>query len=169
MLIKLPPIIGENDSGKTNLLTALAQLNPAQPEPKIDLLTDIPNFISKVDFDEDCPLISSIWEIEESDQNKLVDVRNVGKSIKEVRIEKKIKDVRPVVVFESPTDFELVYGGVLELLDKLETQIDPKFSVSGRRMRRRRGREGIIEHLHNFSTKFKTSKLFVDSIKKFIS
>jgi len=35
-------LVGENESGKTNILTALLKLNPADNDTKIDLLSDYP-------------------------------------------------------------------------------------------------------------------------------
>lgn len=98
-------LVGENESGKTNILTALLKLNPADENTKIDLLSDYPRqkyteerneaggkkFIEAIfKFDENYQLDFVIDSNNDLDENDDSDTKNLKETVcfEYVRIER---------------------------------------------------------------------------------
>lgn len=88
-------LVGENESGKTNILTALLKLNPADKDTKIDLLSDYPRqkYTEERNIASTKKFIEAIFEIDEPysyqqiDENKEEDNCKI-ESFKYIRVER---------------------------------------------------------------------------------
>ena len=80
-------LVGRNESGKTNLLLALASLNP--PSRKLEVLSfikDFPRDRPKTAFSEDLVVVRTVWELSEVEQQELGDIFPRAKNVTKVNI-----------------------------------------------------------------------------------
>ena len=109
---KITPLIGENDSGKTNLLTGLALLNPIHSGQKFNKYIDSPNFKSENKLRE--PFISTIWELTKLDQDSITKEFPVAKNLKTIQIEMSHENSKTVQI-NLPTEDQINSSEILEL------------------------------------------------------
>ncbi len=176
---KITPLIGENDSGKTNLLHALAQLNPIQHEIKVPQHTDIPNFLtSKTEGENWKPIVKSDWEMEEADKNELSKIWKIGKNISKVRVEKNFfENTSAIVKFEIPSELEVIRSCFLELIEKIEQRYSIPAKRVGQSNKLLKLRLELLNSSKKFSDKLKAkssieailedSKKFLESLNQF--
>ena len=68
-------LVGRNESGKTNLLLALASLNPPTREIEaLSFVKDFPRDRPKTDFSEDLDVVETWWSLTSAEQSKLTSI-----------------------------------------------------------------------------------------------
>lgn len=79
-------LVGRNESGKTNLLLALASLNPPGEMPEMTFVKDFPRDRMRDEFSENTSLLETTWELTDREQRELADIFPRAKDVREVTI-----------------------------------------------------------------------------------
>ena len=65
-------LLGRNESGKTNLMTALASLNPPQSVSELSFVRDFPRDREIDDYDPDLRVVDTVWTLDDAECKELV-------------------------------------------------------------------------------------------------
>jgi energy-coupling factor transporter ATP-binding protein EcfA2 len=79
-------LVGRNESGKTNLLLALASLKPPDGMPELTFVKDFPRDRMRDEFSEDVRPLETIWELTDKEQRELGGIFPRAKDVREVTI-----------------------------------------------------------------------------------
>lgn len=83
----LTALIGRNESGKSNLLRALRCVNPSEGVEPLDPVVDFPRDRPLDDCTDDTPVVISLWELDECEQEEVCDLWPGPEKISEIQIE----------------------------------------------------------------------------------
>lgn len=104
-------LVGRNESGKSNLLTALEHLNPAGGVKKLNPVKDFPRDRSLDECTDDTDVVRSLWELTPADQAAIKEVYPRGAAVKQVRVIRPYGATRRIGFIGLPSlavDFEQV-------------------------------------------------------------
>src|SRR5689334_3104150 len=73
---RLTALVGRNESGKSNLLLALASLNPPSGSKKLDPIKDFPHGRRTSECTDQTPVVYTTWELSEIETNELLKILN---------------------------------------------------------------------------------------------
>lgn len=79
-------LVGRNESGKTNLLFALASLNPPDGMPEMTFVKDFPRNRMRDEFSENTKLLETTWELTDTEQRELAGIFARARDVREVTI-----------------------------------------------------------------------------------
>lgn len=79
-------LVGRNESGKTNLLLALASLNPPDGMPEMTFVKDFPRDRMRDEFSQDTKFLESTWELSDKEKRELAGIFPRAKEVCEVII-----------------------------------------------------------------------------------
>jgi energy-coupling factor transporter ATP-binding protein EcfA2 len=79
-------LVGRNESGKTNLLVALACLNPPEGMEELSFVKDFPRDREVADFHRDLRVVDTVWELSKTERAALADVFARAAGISEVTV-----------------------------------------------------------------------------------
>ena len=83
----LTSLVGRNESGKSNLLLALASLNPAGGRKPLNKTKDFPRGRRLQEYKDDAPVVETHWRLSETEAGALgATLGDYGTTITEVRI-----------------------------------------------------------------------------------
>ncbi len=77
-------LVGRNESGKTNLLLALASLNPPEGMPEMTFVKDFPRGRMPSDFSADEYFLWTTWELDEDERRELAEMFPRAEGVSEV-------------------------------------------------------------------------------------
>lgn len=119
-------LVGTNESGKTNLMTPLAKLNPAEPRP-IDLMQDMPrkNYHSLRNLSPKPIFISACFKLSKQERKRLTEIapRQDFSDVTFTRISRDFDDVMHIEFVDAVTDgdfTELVNVCILKIADAIQ-------------------------------------------------
>lgn len=104
---KLTPLLGRNESGKSNLLHALRTLNPVEGFSALNKYENFPRNQDLKKCTDSTSVVTSFWELSKTDKANLAKIWPRGKSATTVKIER-LYDGQRIVEFPdiSPQDFK---------------------------------------------------------------
>lgn len=79
-------LVGRNESGKTNLLMALANLNPAQGMSELSFIKDYPRDREVDDFSPDLTVLDTTWRLDSDERAALAEIIPALADIEQVRV-----------------------------------------------------------------------------------
>ncbi len=79
-------LVGRNESGKTNLLLALQSLNPPGGIKELSFVKDFPRDRRREDFSKDLPVVETLWELADEEQEQLAEIYPRASAVKEISI-----------------------------------------------------------------------------------
>ena len=79
-------LVGRNESGKTNLLLALASLKPPGGMTEMTFVKDFPRDRMRDEFSEDTRPVETTWELTDQEQQELAEIFPRAKNVREVTI-----------------------------------------------------------------------------------
>ncbi len=129
-LDRLLSIVGRNETGKTNLLTALASLNRVDGVTPLSEVDDFPRDRALSEFSENVRVVDTLWELTTPETKHLAQLFPRAKGVSRVTIGRAYKPTRYVGFVDLP---ELAVDSVL--VDQLATRIKQSVSASVRRKR----------------------------------
>lgn len=88
---KITPLVGRNESGKSNLLLALASLNPANGRKDLIPIKDFPRDRRLEECTDATKVVESEWELSEDDIAELDEVLGSNHGITKVNVERYYK------------------------------------------------------------------------------
>lgn len=91
---KITPLVGRNESGKSNLLLALASLNPAEGIKDLKPIKDFPRDRHLHECNDATPVVSTEWQLETSDIKALDEILGEGHGLKTVTVGRYYKATR---------------------------------------------------------------------------
>ena len=83
---QLTALIGQNESGKSNLLRALYSLNPSDHSEVLNKEKDFPRHCNPEDCDDNASTIFTVWELDDEDRESIGELWERGKTATAVRI-----------------------------------------------------------------------------------
>ena len=155
-------LIGENDCGKTNLLKALAYLNPVEQGVTLNKSSDFPNFKEKNNSEFMKPVVSTVWTLTKPEQDLLTENWEGTTGITQVKIEKNYENMQPIVQVLNLNDIGVSGSEIKKLLSDLI------ISFSGRQIRRRRGEINILNELEEFKDQIENSAISDNALNSVI-
>ncbi|MCB1734160.1 MAG: AAA family ATPase [Gammaproteobacteria bacterium] len=129
-LDRLLSIVGRNETGKTNLLTALASVNRVDGVQPLSEVDDFPRDRELSEFNENVRVVDTLWELSPAERNKLGELFPRAQHVKQVTIGRAYKPTRYVGFVELP---ELAIDQTL--VEQLATRIQQSIATSARRKR----------------------------------
>lgn len=90
---KITPLVGRNESGKSNLLLALASLNPANGRKDLIPIKDFPRDRRLQECTDTTKVVESRWELSEDDIAELCEILGINHGIKKVTIGRYYKSI----------------------------------------------------------------------------
>lgn len=91
---KRTALVGRNESGKTNLLQALESLNPPDKPEALSFAKDFPRERSRDDYADSLPVVETLWELSNSEQQELRTIFPRAQSVKQVTVGRQFDAVR---------------------------------------------------------------------------
>ena len=83
----LTALVGRNESGKSNLLRALCSMNPSGGVEALDPVVNFPRDRPLDDCTDETPVVTSLWDLDQREQEEVCDLWRRATKISEVRIE----------------------------------------------------------------------------------
>ena len=112
-------LVGRNESGKSNLLFALASLNPPGKRQSLSVKKDFPRDRPKSEFSEDLTVVDTIWELGPEEKVELERIFPRAKNVSKVTVSRRYKASPLVVGFvglpQLNIDQELLQGHLTKL------------------------------------------------------
>ena len=105
---QLTALIGQNESGKSNLLRALYSLNPSDGSEVLNKEKDFPRHCNQEDCNDDIKAISTVWELDDEDRESIGELWERGKNAT-IAIVSRNYGNRLVIVFKglAAAEFDL--------------------------------------------------------------
>lgn len=129
-LDRLLALVGRNETGKTNLLTALASLNRVDGVQPLSEVDDFPRDRDLGEFSENVRVVDTLWDLTPTERKRLAALFPRAKGVKRVTIGRAYKPTRYVGFVDLP---ELAVDEVL--VDQIGTRIKQSVEASVRRKR----------------------------------
>ncbi|MCP5141915.1 MAG: AAA family ATPase [Gammaproteobacteria bacterium] len=129
-LDRLLSIVGRNETGKTNLLTALASVNRVDGVQPLSEVDDFPRDRELSEFNENVRVVDTLWELSPAERSKLGEIFPRAQHVKQVTIGRAYKPTRYVGFVELP---ELTVDRAL--VEQIATRIQQSVATSARRKR----------------------------------
>src|SRR5258708_39501730 len=85
-LSHVTPLLGRNESGKSNLLLALRTLNPAEGFTALNPTKDFPRPRRLTECNDQTEVVSSLWRLTPEEQQELAEIVPRAGSVTHVRI-----------------------------------------------------------------------------------
>lgn len=79
-------LVGRNESGKTNLLLALASLNPPGRMPEMTFVKDFPRDRMRDEFSEGATFLETAWRLTDDEQQELTEIFPRARGVREVKV-----------------------------------------------------------------------------------
>jgi len=98
---KITALLGRNESGKTNLLRALASINPASGDKTLNKVKDFPRHLALREFSENDAVVETYWKLNEDEQSELLGICPNADATKNVSISRTYKGTN-LVWFSAP-------------------------------------------------------------------
>ena len=102
---QLTSLLGRNESGKSNLLRALHSLNPSDGFQPLDKVKNFPRHRRLEECTANTPIVSTIWDLDDSDREELAELWSNGGTATAVRINRNYGD-RGTVSFEGVAELK---------------------------------------------------------------
>lgn len=83
---RITALLGRNESGKSNLLRGLHTLNPAEGFVALNPIKDFPRHRKLTECTDSTPVVSSVWELDDSERAELTSIWPRAKDVTEVQI-----------------------------------------------------------------------------------
>lgn len=122
-------LVGRNESGKTNLLLALASLKPPDGMPEMTFVKDFPRDRMRSEFDADAIFLWTTWKLDQGERQGLVEIFPRAEGVSEVTIWRSYKPGRYVSFLCLPAlavDTGLVEGHLAALRRSLNSSLRGK-------------------------------------------
>lgn len=114
-------LVGRNESGKTNLLLALASLNPPDGVKELSQVKDFPRDRPFNDFNKDLPVVDTEWELSGAERNALREIL-LGQEVERVKVGRRYHTKQWVDLGIGPAT--VPHEAVRERLDSLERSLN---------------------------------------------
>ena len=99
---KLTALLGRNESGKSNLLRALASLNPIDGIKKLDPIKNFPRHRRLEECNDRTPVVSSRWQLDDAERQELGKILPRAAAVTHVTVQRQYDALR-LVGFVSMT------------------------------------------------------------------
>ena len=99
---KMTTLVGRNESGKSNMLLALASLNPPGGPVALSTLKDFPRDRDREAFDQELSVVESRWSLDEEESGKLNEIYGRDVGVTEVIVARGYAAARTVRVSAAP-------------------------------------------------------------------
>lgn len=87
-------LVGRNESGKTNLLIALASLNPADGIEELSFVKDFPRDREVADFTRDLRVVDTVWELSAEERAAIAEAFPRAAEVSEVTVGRVYRPLR---------------------------------------------------------------------------
>lgn len=88
---KVTTLVGRNESGKTNLLSALHSINPPGGAKDLSPIKDFPRHRRLSECKDDTPVVETLWDLDPNEQAKLASMFPRAKGVTRVEIGRRYK------------------------------------------------------------------------------
>jgi predicted ATP-dependent endonuclease of OLD family len=122
-------LVGRNESGKSNLLLALASLKPPGKLKSLSEIKDFPRDRSRSDFSEDLTVVATFWELSPDETAELASIFPRARDVNHVRVYRRYKAAR-LVGFEGLSDLEVSHELVQDCLTKIGRSVNGALRVA---------------------------------------
>jgi hypothetical protein len=122
---KVTTLVGRNESGKTNLLLGLHNLNPPGGPKDLSAIKDFPRHRRMSECKPDTPVVETVWELDASERARLVGLFPRAKSVTQVSIGRAYKAGNRWVGFVGLREIKFDYPDVLAQFQKLKAALVP--------------------------------------------
>ncbi|MCG7495202.1 AAA family ATPase [Thalassobius sp. Cn5-15] len=106
MASRITALLGRNESGKTNLLRALASLKPPEGISELSKIKDFPRNRRLSECTPDTPVVETSWELTEQEWNLLQGIWPRAKAGEPVRVGRNYAKGRWVSIPANPIEFD---------------------------------------------------------------
>lgn len=93
---QLTSLLGRNESGKSNLLRALHSLNPSGGFKALNKVKDFPRHRRLEECTDNTPVVSTLWELDDTDRGELTKIWGRGGTATAVRVGRNYGEGRTV-------------------------------------------------------------------------
>ena len=114
---QLTAFVGRNESGKSNLLRALHNLNPSDDSEVLDINEDFPRQRKSGDCSDTVATISTVWELNDEEQKAIGELCEQCKAATTVRIDR-YYDAPLVFDFEGEVSEEFDFTAIKNYVQK---------------------------------------------------
>lgn len=125
-------LVGRNESGKTNLLLALQDLNPPGGRAPLVWVKDFPRNRPRSEFHESLPVVSTVWELSEAERAELSSTFPRASTVCRVRVVRKY-DTALLVSFEDLAPVSVPTAEVADQLRSLKASAQASARTSSDR------------------------------------
>lgn len=106
MASRITALLGRNESGKTNLLRALASLNPPEGISELSGIKDFPRNRRLSECTPDTPVVETSWKLTEQEWYTLQEIWPRAKAGEPIRVGRKYTKGRWVSIPANPIEFD---------------------------------------------------------------
>jgi hypothetical protein len=127
---KMTTLVGRNESGKSNLLLALAALNPAGGIKPLSSIKDFPRHRPLTECNDDTPAVAAKWTLDAAEQAALVAIFPRAAGVTQVEISRSYKakhrvrfiDLKPFPF--SVTQIKTALGEVIAVVNAVAEKLE---------------------------------------------
>lgn len=87
-------LVGRNESGKTNLLLALASLKPPDGMPEMTFVKDFPRDRMRNEFSTDATFLETAWKLDDEEQRELAEIFPRATGVREAMVGRSYRPAR---------------------------------------------------------------------------
>jgi len=120
---KVTTLVGRNESGKTNLLLGLHNLNPPGGPKDLSAIKDFPRHRRMSECKPDMPVVETVWELDAAEQARLAGLFPRAKSVTQVSIGRAYKAGNRWVGFVGLREIKFDHPDVLAQFQKLKAAL----------------------------------------------
>lgn len=120
---KVTTLVGRNESGKTNLLLGLHNLNPPGGPKDLSAIKDFPRHRRMSECKPDTPVVETVWELDAAERARLVGLFPRAKSVTQVSIGRAYKAGNRWVGFVGLREIKFDHPDVLAQFQKLKAAL----------------------------------------------
>ena len=115
---QLTALIGQNESGKSNLLRALYSLNPSDGSEVLNKEKDFPRHLDPEDCDDNTKAILTVWELEDEDREAIGELWERGKGATIAKVSRDYGNDL-VIYFEGVVAAEFDFDTIKDMVNKI--------------------------------------------------